>query len=51
MSSSTPAPREGKKKGMDKVLYRVKTVFHRKGGSSRKGASTAAPAAPPAPLR
>ncbi|KAI1369590.1 hypothetical protein F5Y08DRAFT_97960 [Xylaria arbuscula] len=51
MSSSTPAPREGKeKRGMDKVLYRVKTVFHRKGSSSRKGASTAAPAASSAPL-
>ncbi|KAI0525976.1 hypothetical protein F5B22DRAFT_588528 [Xylaria bambusicola] len=53
MSSSTPAPREGKeKRGMDKVLYRVKTVFHRKGSSSRKGASSTppAPAAASAPL-
>ncbi|KAI0458674.1 hypothetical protein F5B21DRAFT_401810 [Xylaria acuta] len=49
MSSSTPTPREGKeKKGMDKVLYRVKTVFHRKGSSSRKGQPSAAPAAAPA---
>ncbi|KAI0489701.1 hypothetical protein F4859DRAFT_163809 [Xylaria cf. heliscus] len=50
MSSSTPAPREGKeKKGMDRVLYRVKTVFHRKGSSSRKGQPSVAPAAAPAP--
>ncbi|RYC61360.1 hypothetical protein CHU98_g4848 [Xylaria longipes] len=50
MSSSTPTPREGKeKKGMDKVLYRVKTVFHRKGSSSRKGQPSAPPAAAPAP--
>ncbi|KAK5628315.1 hypothetical protein RRF57_004030 [Xylaria bambusicola] len=39
-------PREGKeKRGMDKVLYRVKTVFHRKGSSSRKATSSAPPAA------
>ncbi|KAI3337768.1 hypothetical protein F4824DRAFT_102939 [Ustulina deusta] len=51
MSSSTAAPREGKgKKGMDKVLYKVKTVFHRKGSSSRKGALSAVPAAAPAPI-
>ncbi|KAH8161116.1 hypothetical protein CIB48_g7123 [Xylaria polymorpha] len=51
MSSSTPARREGKeKRGMDKVLYRVKTVFHRKGSSSRKGQPSAAPAAAPAPV-
>ncbi|KAI1755173.1 hypothetical protein F4782DRAFT_438480 [Xylaria castorea] len=51
MSSSTPTPREGKeKKGMDRVLYRVKTVFHRKGSSSRKGQPSAAPVAAPAPI-
>ncbi|RWA09071.1 hypothetical protein EKO27_g6038 [Xylaria grammica] len=48
MSSSAAAPRDGKKKGMDKVLYRVKTVFHRKGSSSRKGTPSAVPAAAPA---
>ncbi|KAF2971068.1 hypothetical protein GQX73_g2522 [Xylaria multiplex] len=51
MSSSTAAPREAKqRKGVDKVLYRVKTVFHRKGSSSRKGTSSAAPAAAPASI-
>ncbi|KAI0117692.1 hypothetical protein GGR51DRAFT_263076 [Nemania sp. FL0031] len=49
MSSSAAPPRESKeKKGMDKVLYKVKNVFHRKGGSSRKGQSSAAPV--PAPI-
>ncbi|KAJ8124834.1 hypothetical protein O1611_g8806 [Lasiodiplodia mahajangana] len=49
MSSPAARPRESKeKKGMDKVLYKVKNVFHRKGGSSRKGQSSAAPA--PAPI-
>ncbi|KAI0206298.1 hypothetical protein F4808DRAFT_114203 [Astrocystis sublimbata] len=50
MSSSTPTPAEGKqKKGMDKVLYRVKTVFHRKGSSSRKSQASTAPVAAPPP--
>ncbi|KAI8629464.1 hypothetical protein F5Y19DRAFT_83126 [Xylariaceae sp. FL1651] len=49
MSSSAATPREGKeKKGMDKVLYRMKTVFHRKGGGSRKGQTSAVPSAAPA---
>jgi hypothetical protein len=49
MSSSAAKPRDGKeKKGVDKVLFRMKTVFHRKGASSRKGQQSAVPAeAPP----
>ncbi|KAI0432588.1 hypothetical protein F5Y09DRAFT_301288 [Xylaria sp. FL1042] len=51
MSSSSAARREGKeKKGMDRVLYRVKTVFHRKGSSSRKGAASAGPVVTPGPI-
>lgn len=51
MSSSTAPPREVKeKKGMDKVFYKVKTVFHRRGASSRKGQSSVAPAPAPAPI-
>ncbi|KAI1126118.1 hypothetical protein F5Y10DRAFT_218019 [Nemania abortiva] len=49
MSSSAAPPREGKeKKGMDKVLYKVKDVFRRRGG--RKGASSAAQTTAPAPI-
>ncbi|KAI1351415.1 hypothetical protein F5Y01DRAFT_125855 [Xylaria sp. FL0043] len=49
--SSSAAPREGKeKKGMDRVLYRVKTVFHRKGSSSRKAAASAGPVVAPRPI-
>ncbi|KAI0406078.1 hypothetical protein F4802DRAFT_606368 [Xylaria palmicola] len=48
MSQRGSTSLEGKeKRGMDKVLYRVKTVFHRKGGSSRKGAQSVPPAAEP----
>ncbi|KAI1334046.1 hypothetical protein F5Y15DRAFT_318778 [Xylariaceae sp. FL0016] len=48
MSSPAAVPKSGKeKRGMGKVLYRVKTVF-RKGESASKRASSAAPA--PAPI-
>ncbi|KAI1202317.1 hypothetical protein F5X97DRAFT_319472 [Nemania serpens] len=51
MSSSAAPPRQGKeKKGMDRVLYKVKTVFHRKGASSRKASSSAVLAPAPAPI-
>ncbi|KAI1810108.1 hypothetical protein GGS20DRAFT_568944 [Poronia punctata] len=48
MSSASVTPRGGKdKKGVDKVIYRMKAVFNRKGNSSRKGPSNTAPAAAP----
>ncbi|KAI1432807.1 hypothetical protein GGR50DRAFT_688709 [Xylaria sp. CBS 124048] len=51
MSSATATPKEAKEKrgSMDRVLYRMKTVFNRKG--LRKEPPSAVPAATPAPTR
>ncbi|KAI0022384.1 hypothetical protein F4780DRAFT_194692 [Xylariomycetidae sp. FL0641] len=48
MSSPATAPKEGKeKRGMGKVLYRVKTVFRKGEGSRKTPAAAAAPSGPP----
>ncbi|KAI2624827.1 hypothetical protein GGS21DRAFT_532306 [Xylaria nigripes] len=50
MSSSSATPKEGKeKRGVDKVLYKMKTVFNRRSFGSRKGQPSPTPVATPEP--